>query len=1230
MYVENWRTKPKALPIVKEELIEKYRNQLQNGNILLNRHTASQPIEFIDSDGQVRYNKRKLNELTYLLSLMAQKEYAMYFPEGEKLFFDYEFLRAKFKHTSTFHDLYELLKPFTEVKLQMLIGNIFKNEICEVADDFRILLMTLSLIADVSQIEVSHLDEPYLDCITIVDRDSVRMMMSALNIALNEVKNLTNYEFFLISKHTCRLTSLRKDIRFERQTTDLAGPGWLKVDCLQIPLIVLCERDSDYFECWNYKLDALVERIQMSTKLEDIIISKHLTELVLPMVIVKLIDGTIHFYASYHLRNEQRYTLVNLGYTTVGPDLNLISLVDFNLLCTFRYQNDPSKDNPKLEFFNYRERRCDLAIIDLRQICITEFIEQKMEKMELRTNNRSNKRRFTEFPNYSHLDDILFKVLISFDIPFDGSITRIIHRHTFPARYSATKQYSSAAQVIPETLIVEDWQRESIHRNWSATNCLFFVATTAESLYVIRECGIRPSLTYCRIPGHFDLVAAHENNPHAIYTTKGGTVEVYRYCCIDYKNSDKISYYAYELYAKIEISYNPITVIRPVGEKVSLFFCATQDGIIQAYDVSHYRHALKEFPSLPKTSCIVQRLLVTNQTAVTVDERGSEITSWGFAEDCKIKSQNQLSSFLIDFSIITLTTEELEPMSYVLLVNEASHAQVYLLNKLSDAPVFQMELRTNIARTYSAKNAFYLLCQNDFAYYLPATSFSAIEIQLNLSCQKLFGALLTVEATEYFVVLADDSQTIAAWCPSKYIRIDLTITPSTDLVVKVHGQNDQLVLWLADQSLALLKVKVNETVCTLSKLGLASLYNGKKDHIAMYTTTSGCTNKFCVKIYDIKTDAYLDYTIVLEDECQHLCLNDDGNYLLTVIKPHILNLYRIADNKQLAKFYVHHHISAMAVNNDYVVMTLNNRQLFTLMIVDPDNLLQQEKLQSLPSRTTTKVDKNYPKPLTNIIAEYTAGFGIYCDERPELSGIEPRPTLACRFVKKVKNGKSWSNVRMQSHEDLFKVALVSSTEYFTNQYIHGIRADDDMDVESSSSDEADVDDILDKIINSYKESNNSERENRTEQLEIQPSNTDTNKSTERQKQRPTNTDVISMKQSDNEPVVQNTDSETLFILQRGVASKQVQKTNQNNQHLPTIAPRRSQSRNKEPQKTVGVQNSSISQSEDLMIVTYCQFVHNDKNTSGTISDQKAFTSFQRPRDESTFQYIIPIKNKKRD
>lgn len=91
LFKETWKGKNKPMKIDDPKLVNKYQLNSTQGEITANRFTTSQPVEFVDVDGRVQYNKRKLNELPQFLSKLAV-DISIPIAVAE-VFFNYGFMR---------------------------------------------------------------------------------------------------------------------------------------------------------------------------------------------------------------------------------------------------------------------------------------------------------------------------------------------------------------------------------------------------------------------------------------------------------------------------------------------------------------------------------------------------------------------------------------------------------------------------------------------------------------------------------------------------------------------------------------------------------------------------------------------------------------------------------------------------------------------------------------------------------------------------------------------------------------------------------------------------------------------------------------------------------------------------------------------------------------------------------------------------------------------------------
>ena len=94
LYKETWQGKSKPFKIDDPKLVSKYNLSESNGEIQANRFITSQPIEFVDANGRVQFNRRKLNELPQFLGQLTS---SLAIPiAAEEVFFNYSFMRKVF------------------------------------------------------------------------------------------------------------------------------------------------------------------------------------------------------------------------------------------------------------------------------------------------------------------------------------------------------------------------------------------------------------------------------------------------------------------------------------------------------------------------------------------------------------------------------------------------------------------------------------------------------------------------------------------------------------------------------------------------------------------------------------------------------------------------------------------------------------------------------------------------------------------------------------------------------------------------------------------------------------------------------------------------------------------------------------------------------------------------------------------------------------------------------
>jgi hypothetical protein len=166
---------------------------------------------------------------------------------------------------------------------------------------------------------------------------------------------------------------------------------------------------------------------------------------------------------------------------------------------------------------------------------------------------------------------------------------------------------------------------------------IFFMALTKECLYIVHICMAK-GISYVRIPGQYDVVAAHVSRPHYIFTARGGIVSLHKWKCLegeDDLHGNCNIYHQYQLFVSIDISSSPVLTIRPSGDSgkylsiknnktvllliAGLFLCSMQNGVINAYHSLAAREAFKKLPPFPRTTQLISMIELSGTKAVTLD-----------------------------------------------------------------------------------------------------------------------------------------------------------------------------------------------------------------------------------------------------------------------------------------------------------------------------------------------------------------------------------------------------------------------------------------------------------------------------------------------------------------------------------------------------------------------------------------------------------------------------------
>jgi hypothetical protein len=163
--------------------------------------------------------------------------------------------------------------------------------------------------------------------------------------------------------------------------------------------------------------------------------------------------------------------------------------------------------------------------------------------------------------------------------------------------------------------------------------CLFMILTHTPS----------QPLSYFRIPGHPDLISVHMGLPLNVYTSQGGSVNMYNWKCLDEMNAQGQHGHAYQLFLSIDISSSPVLAIRTLNEASKelsfpslslslslsvfrgilfvdgLFLCSMPNGLISAYHTLVARESFKRIPPFPRATQVIVTLQLAKKRAVILD-----------------------------------------------------------------------------------------------------------------------------------------------------------------------------------------------------------------------------------------------------------------------------------------------------------------------------------------------------------------------------------------------------------------------------------------------------------------------------------------------------------------------------------------------------------------------------------------------------------------------------------
>lgn len=340
----------------------------------------------------------------------------------------------------------------------------------------------------------------------------------------------------------------------------------------------------------------------------------------------------------------------------------------------------------------------------------------------------------------------------------------------------------------------------------------------------------------------------------------------------------------------------------------------------------------------------------------------SELTSWSYQHSTSIESTRMLEDNITinDFAMISSTIDS--ETIFILVLTSNNCAEIYLAKSLVKNPLFHLELHSS-ARVHSTNNgSFIILTKNGSIHNIveqitsnEESKFSEIgNSQLNIQCSMMFSSILTINSSEYLIVFDDNGKSLIVWSTKQIIYIDISFSlyllPLSTHLLSIIGESTQdlVSLHFDNKTLIVCQIKLEESnnkgYVNMTSFDKVDKFYLKNNYLAKFNNV-----ETELSWYNINLSKYHP-TITMPNKCLQLCMNESSSYIFVLIKPQILFMYRIMDNQQLAKLFLYDFASFMIADNDFIVLSMNNRRLLTLMIADPQDSTLQAKIQALPSR----------------------------------------------------------------------------------------------------------------------------------------------------------------------------------------------------------------------------------------------------------------------------------------
>ncbi|CAF3642827.1 unnamed protein product [Rotaria sordida] len=1042
LFKETWKGKNKPFKIDDPKLVNKYKLDESAGEIQANRFTTSQPVEFIDVDGRIQYNKRKLNELPQFLIKLAPD---IAIPiASEEIFFNYSFMHAKFS-CSSFMDIQNDIDQFESVSSYKSSDEVrmSQKELSILRMTYLLFGLLLNEYPDNFAFELTSrlvtlygLKTYITNLLKQCDEQSPRHC--ALIVPYCQVQPPGNGLIYSMNKHTMPVVDL-----------DFANNQMAAIS-LSNKIIVINMRTGN--TAVDIKLPKLNEPYLNSTTLPKMIIrhtkenntnydsdssdssdSDENDEEKLKQYVF-FVNSFHHVYLVSSHGDIKFQRTSTKGYSTVDI------LNNKRGLCILVEQNSNT-----VECWSLGENKLFFKIVLSLPSSIKTVLHSKLSSLLISiilydgtilfyTLNDSTFIHRGTINAGKHLDLVIVdndKLICTFDstIPIDFAhidLNSIINTEKILSDKEIIKTLIAFNPPINpkpiERIVLPDDKEDAS----SDSMKIYFMVLTKECLCVVHTC-MKQDISYVRIPGQCDVVSVHAKRPHFIYTARGGIINMYKWKCTegeDNKHGKCNFYHEHQLYVSIDISSSSVLTIKPSGDSASLFLCSMQNGVINAYHGFAAREAFKKLPPLPRTTELIGTIQLSGTKAITLDISKQELTSWLYQHSTSIESKRHFpnSTKIDDYAVLSERA--------VLIITNTYWAEIYELNSLNKEPLFRLHLRYP-TRVFTINEDTFILITNDGSIRCITQQINKNNIkfnqtsnkQLNIKCSKLFTSILTLHSKASLIILADDQHSLAIWTSNEiiYMDIDLSQYSSTHLIRMTSEKNQEILLfYFENKSLYSCRIQLsNKNSYQITPFDTADIYTLKNNCLATAINGENQLNLHNINL------CICHEPIQLENECEQLCLNESGDYVFALVKPRVLCMYRVKDRRQLARLFVYDYVTTMIANNDFIILAMNDRRLLTLMIADPDDPALQSKIQALPSRNLKRdshsAAKNIVEQMENFMDMSSDDYDsdIENDDK-ELDAYKARkmiqPITSYRYVhrlnaklslSKMKSGKSY-------------------------------------------------------------------------------------------------------------------------------------------------------------------------------------------------------------------------------